>query len=120
MNFDLGKQKKEAKGIDPPQLRSYFQASARGAFRVMSGGPPKAHLEAWKVEGVEGPNADYNEGGFLILRVDRNDADDFDATNAIAVAREGDDEFSSRAIALLDKLEAEHEETKKGAATATQ
>ena len=108
MNFDLGNQKKEAKGIDPGQLKSYFQASGRNSFRVLAQGPPKAHVEKWAEEGVTGPDGAYAEGGFLLIRVDSNDSDDFDSTNVIAIAREGEDDFSVEAIKVLDMLEKKH------------
>lgn len=108
MNFDLGKQKRESKGLDPGQLRSYFQAAGRNAFRTLSKGPPKAHKEAWDAEGVAGPNPLYDEGGFLLIRVDPNDADDFDATNVISIPRDGEDTFSVEAIKMLDMLEKKH------------
>ena len=108
MNFDLGKQKKEAKGLSPSQLRSYFQAAGRNAFRILAQGPQKAHKEDWDGEGITGPNAEYGDGGFVLIRADTNDADDFDSTNVIVVARDGTDAFSVEAIKLLDMLEEKH------------
>lgn len=108
MNFDLGKQKRESKGLDPAQLRSYFQAAGRNAFRTLSKGPPKAHKEAWASEDVTGPDPDFENGGFLLIRVDPNDADDFDSTNVICVARDGTDNFSVETIKILEMVEQKH------------
>jgi len=108
MKFDLAKSVKEAKGVGPTLLRSYFQLAGRNVIRILAKGPSPATAEEWAEEEITEGNPIYGEGGYLLLKVDPNQNDDFDVTNAIVIARGDKATLAVESIKLLDAIEAKH------------